>query len=106
MFGAFLITAVFLGLACLERAAPLRRRVELKLRREGRNLAVAGIAAVALQFAGAPLVVPFTRLVQSRGLGLLQLLSLPKWVGVAIALLLMDYTFYWWHVGTHRIPFL
>src|SRR5262249_4810826 len=37
---------------------------------------------------------------------LLSLFRLPKWLEVAVALLAMDYTFYWWHVGTHRIPFL
>jgi sterol desaturase/sphingolipid hydroxylase (fatty acid hydroxylase superfamily) len=67
---------------------------------------MAGIAAVALQLAGAPAVIPFTRLVASGRLGLLPLLRLPKVLEVIVALLAMDYTFYWWHVGTHRIPFL
>jgi sterol desaturase/sphingolipid hydroxylase (fatty acid hydroxylase superfamily) len=106
VFGAFFVAGVFVGLACLERIAPLRRRIEPKLRREARNLAVAGVAAVVLQLAGAPAVIPFTHLVESKRVGLLQLMRLPQWAGIAMALLLMDYTFYWWHVGTHRIPFL
>jgi len=80
--------------------------VEAKLRREGRNLSIAGIAAVTLPIAGALAVLPLTYLVDSRGWGLLPRLGLPKWAEVALVLVLMDYTFYLWHVMTHRVSFL
>lgn len=33
-------------------------------------------------------------------------LKAPRWIKIACALLAMDYTFYAWHVMTHRLPFL
>ena len=56
----------FLLLAWIERRSPLRPNVELKLRREGRNVGVAWTGAIALQLAGAPIVRPLTRVVERR----------------------------------------
>ncbi len=51
-----LVVSVF-GLPwLLERRKPLRREVESKFRRTGRNLAVAGLAAVSLQLIEQPLI--------------------------------------------------
>lgn len=69
--GTLLTVGSFLFLAWMERKRPLRANVEPKLRREGRNLAVVGAAAAAIQLAGAPVVRPLTRLVERRRWGLL-----------------------------------
>lgn len=90
----------------LENRRPLRRKVESKLVRSGRNLAVAGIAAVALQIAEKPVAERLTKLVERKNLGLLKIVRLPKWLEVISAVVLMDYTLYLWHVLTHKIPFL
>jgi sterol desaturase/sphingolipid hydroxylase (fatty acid hydroxylase superfamily) len=104
--GEILAVGTFLLLVFMERRRPLRKKVEPKLKREARNLAVAGLGAVALQIAGAPVIRPLTRHVERRSWGLLRRVHLPRWLEVALALLLMDYTFYVWHVMTHRAPFL
>ena len=105
--GVPLIVGVFAALAWLERRRPLRRAaVEPKLRREARNLAVAGAGAVVLQLAEAPLVAPLTRLVERRRWGLLKLVRLPAWLEIALAVVLLDYTLYVWHMLTHRVPLL
>ncbi len=105
--GAPLIVGAFVALAWWERKRPLRRgQVEPKLRREARNLAVAGVGALVLQLAEAPLVAPLARLVERRGWGLLKRVRLPVWLEVALACGLLDYTLYLWHVLTHRVPFL
>jgi sterol desaturase/sphingolipid hydroxylase (fatty acid hydroxylase superfamily) len=101
-----LIISAFGLLLWLERRSPLRQHVEPKLTRESRNLAVAAVGAVALQLTERPLVDTLTALIERRRLGLLRLVRLPLWLEVALAVVLMDYTLYLWHVLTHRLPFL
>lgn len=90
----------------LENRRPLRRTVESKLVRNKRNLAVAAVAAIALQITEKPIAARLTKLVERRKLGLLKLVRLPKWVETILAVVLMDYTLYVWHVLTHKVPFL
>lgn len=90
----------------MELRRPLRKEVEPKLRRNGRNLAVAALAAFSLRVAEQPVTGPLSVMVRRRGWGLLQWFTLPLWFEVAAAVVLMDYTLYWWHVATHRIPWL
>jgi sterol desaturase/sphingolipid hydroxylase (fatty acid hydroxylase superfamily) len=101
-----LVVGAFGLLWLLERRRPLRREVEPKLRRNARNLAVAGVAAAALQLVEGPIIQPLTALVERRRWGLVKLMRLPTLLEVAAAVLLMDYTLYVWHVLTHRLPFL
>jgi sterol desaturase/sphingolipid hydroxylase (fatty acid hydroxylase superfamily) len=93
-------------LVWLERRRPLRRAVEPVRVREARNLAVAAVGAVALRVTEKPLTEALTSLVERRRLGLLKVLRLPLWAEVALAVVLLDYTLYLWHVLTHRVPFL
>jgi sterol desaturase/sphingolipid hydroxylase (fatty acid hydroxylase superfamily) len=101
-----LVVAALGVLWVIERRKPLRREVEPKIRRIGRNLAVAGVAAVSVQLIERPLIKPLTSLIERRRWGLLKLLNLPKWLEVTLAVILMDYTLYLWHVLLHRLPFL
>lgn len=98
--------AAFLGLLWLERRRPLRREREPKLRRNARNLAIAGLSAATIQLAERPVAAPLARWVERRRVGLLQRLPLPAWLRVPLAVLLLDYTLYLWHVLTHKVPFL
>jgi sterol desaturase/sphingolipid hydroxylase (fatty acid hydroxylase superfamily) len=101
-----LVVGAFGLLWLLERRRPLRPSSEPKLRRNVRNLAVAGVAGAALQLVERPVTGPLTALVERRGWGLLKRAPLPKWLEVTLAVILMDYTLYVWHVLTHRLPFL
>jgi sterol desaturase/sphingolipid hydroxylase (fatty acid hydroxylase superfamily) len=101
-----LVVGAFGVLVWLERRRPLRRAVEPKLRREARNLAVAAVSAAALRVTEKPVAEALTSLVERRGWGLLKLRRLPAWLEVALAVVLLDYTLYLWHVLTHRVPFL
>ena len=105
-WSAPLILGAFGLLVWLERRHPLRREVEPKLRHGVRNLAVAGLAAVALQLTENPIASRLSALVERRKLGLLKLLRLPVWLETALALVLLDYSLYLWHVLTHKVPFL
>ena len=103
---AGLVVSAFGLIWLLERRRPLRKEREPQLKHTGRNFAVAGVAGVTLQLIEQPLVQPLTAVVQRRGWGLLNLLKLPSWLEVVVAVILMDYTLYLWHVLMHRIPFL
>ncbi|HEX8131520.1 MAG TPA: sterol desaturase family protein [Pyrinomonadaceae bacterium] len=103
---ASLAVGAFGALVWLERRRPLRRSVESKLERDARNLAVACVAAVALQLAERPVVARLTALVERRKVGLLKRVALPRALEVALAVVLLDYTLYVWHVLTHRVPIL
>ncbi len=93
-------------LVWLENRRPLRDSVESKSKRNARNLTIAGFAAVALQLAEQPLARPLTKMVERRNLGLLKIVRLPKILETILAVILLDYTLYLWHVLTHKLPFL
>lgn len=96
----------FAALVWFEKRRPLRQSVELKLVHSARNLTIAGLAALTLQLAEQPIAAPLTKLVERRNLGLLKKLRLPKLLEVVLAIALLDYTLYLWHVLTHKVPFL
>lgn len=98
--------ATYAALVLLENRRPLRRPVESKIVRHGRNFAVAGIAAAATQLAEQPVAARLTRFVERENFGLLKIVRLPKWLEMISAVVLLDYTLYIWHVLTHKTPFL
>ena len=104
---AVLAGGTFAALCWLERRRPLRTdRHEPKLRRDGRNLAVAALSAAALQLAERPVVEPLARFAERHRCGLVHRPPIPAWSRTVLAVVLMDYTLYLWHVLTHRVPFL
>jgi sterol desaturase/sphingolipid hydroxylase (fatty acid hydroxylase superfamily) len=100
----------FLGLAVglflLERKRSLRSERESKTRRNGRNLAVAGLGALTIHFAESPITYPLAKIVERRRWGLLQWIHVPRVPQGLAAVLLLDYTLYLQHVLHHRLPFL
>ncbi|MBI3767906.1 MAG: sterol desaturase family protein [Deltaproteobacteria bacterium] len=100
------IVAVFGVLTWLERRRPLRAPVESTGLRVSRNLAMAALAALTVQAIEVPLVRPLAVLVEQRRWGITQAVAAPPWIAAALALLLLDYTLYVWHVLTHRVPWL
>jgi len=86
----------------LERRRPLRTAREPLWRRDLRNLLVAGVSALTLSVLQAPLVEPLSRTVERRRWGLVQRLPGPAWARDALAVVLMDYGLYGWHVLLHR----
>ena len=106
LLGASVAFATLGVVVYLENRRPLRRRVESKLVRDARNLAVAGITAIVLSVVETPVTSRLTKLVQKRKWGLLKFIRLPRWLEIPLAIVLLDYTLYVWHVLTHRVPFL
>jgi sterol desaturase/sphingolipid hydroxylase (fatty acid hydroxylase superfamily) len=100
------VLGAFAALVVAEGRRPLRRETEPKLRRDLRNLAIAALSAATLRALEMPVVEPLSRAVERRRLGLLQRIRPPGWLEVPLAVALMDWTLYLWHVLTHRVPFL
>ncbi|MEX2262478.1 MAG: sterol desaturase family protein [Bryobacteraceae bacterium] len=94
--GPAIITASFALLVWLETRRELRPRTESKLRRNVRNFAVAALSGLTLRVLERPLLTPLTRAVERRSW------KLPD----ALAIVLLDYTLYIWHVLTHKAPIL
>jgi sterol desaturase/sphingolipid hydroxylase (fatty acid hydroxylase superfamily) len=104
--GGAVVVGAFAMLVAAETRRPLRRPVEPKLRRDLRNLAVAALSAATLRVLERPVVEPLSRAVERQRIGLLQRARPPGWLALPLAVALMDYTLYVWHVLTHRVPFL
>lgn len=101
-----LLAGAFGALYYLEKRRPLRRRIEPKPVNAARNLAVAALAGLTVNFLEKPVARRLAKLVERENVGLLKIVRLPKFAETALAVILLDYTLYLWHVLTHKMPFL
>jgi sterol desaturase/sphingolipid hydroxylase (fatty acid hydroxylase superfamily) len=101
-----LILGAFATVLWFEQQRTLRPRTENKVQRDGRNLVVAALSAVAIRLAERPVTDALTHVVHRKGWGIVKQWKLPAWLEVALAVVLLDYTLYVWHVLTHKAPFL
>jgi sterol desaturase/sphingolipid hydroxylase (fatty acid hydroxylase superfamily) len=85
-----------------ERRAPLRTRRNPGAGRVLGNVARAGLAAVVVGVFERPLVAPLSQRVVQRRSGLTQQGRVPAAGRDLLAVVLMDYTLYLWHVLMHR----
>ena len=90
----------------LEKRRPLRRQLYDKEIETARNLAIAAAAGLAVNFLEKPVAERLTKAVERRNVGLVKTLRLPRAMETALAVVLLDYTLYLWHVLTHKVPFL
>ncbi len=100
------VLGTFVVLTAFERRRPLRHQHESKFRRVSRNLVFAGLAAATVNLLERPVVQPLAGLVERRRLGILYAWELPRALHVTLAVVLLDYTLYVWHVLVHRVPWL
>lgn len=96
----------FLLFTALETISPLRKMLEPKLRRVIRNLTVGGISLAVLTLLQAPILVPVAQWAVRHRVGLLNQLAIPGPLDSIVAIVLLDYTLWWWHRANHQIPFL
>jgi sterol desaturase/sphingolipid hydroxylase (fatty acid hydroxylase superfamily) len=105
------LTVLVLGLAyaslfVLERALPLRQPKESLIPRLLVNIMISATAfaiAAALVRPAADAMLDFTK---ANSFGLMPLLGLTGVLEVIAVFLLLDLSFYYWHVANHRVPFL
>lgn len=101
-----LTIGTFATLYYLEKKRPLRKQIESKEVNAARDLAIAGVAGLAINFFEKPVTGKLTKFVEQKRFGLLKIFRLPRFVETALAVILLDYTLYLWHVLTHKSPFL
>jgi sterol desaturase/sphingolipid hydroxylase (fatty acid hydroxylase superfamily) len=105
-FTALILPAVFMFLLLAEQVSPLRQRTRPLFRRLLKNLVLTAmvllVGSLVVRNAGRGT----SEWTMERGFGLVLLVPLPQWCRVAIGILLMDFTFYYWHRANHRIRVL
>ena len=100
------VTTLGVTLFVLERFAPLRRRVASLGARLAINLAISALAFLAAGALVRPSAGWTLEWSGNQPFGLLHLIALPRPAQFALGFLLMDLSFYYWHLVNHRIPFL
>ena len=105
-FGAAFSAGTFAVLYFYERRRPLRPPIERKETQTARNLAIASAAGAASFLLENPIADRLTKYVETERFGLLKIFHLPKVLETVLAVILLDYTLYLWHVLTHKVPFL
>ncbi|MEO6588915.1 MAG: sterol desaturase family protein [Pyrinomonadaceae bacterium] len=105
-FNGLVIFGTFAILTFFEKKKPLRKQIEPKLLNFTRDLTIAATAALVANFLEKPVTDKLTKFVEQKHFGLLRILKLPKIIETALAVILLDYTLYLWHVLTHKMPFL
>lgn len=105
----FRISLLFLMFVlCLwwEHKRPLRNKTQGKFRRVTTNLGIAAVGAVALRLLFYPIVLFISVWATREEVGILNLFKLPVAIHLFIAILALDYTFYFWHWLNHKVAFL
>jgi sterol desaturase/sphingolipid hydroxylase (fatty acid hydroxylase superfamily) len=103
---ALTIALVAAVLFAIERAVPLRQETRPLAGRLLVNAAVGALGFVAAVLIVRPAAIAVLQRTEGTPIGLLHLVPLPAPLALVAAVLLMDVTFYWWHVATHRVAWL
>lgn len=101
---AFVVLLVLLFV--LERHMALRRRRRPLLGRLLVNAVISLLAFAVAMLLVRPVALAVLQWASERPFGAVHLIPMPGAARFALSFLLMDLTFYWWHVANHRIPFL
>src|SRR5262249_30916913 len=100
------LVGFFLVLFLLEAVFALGHRRRVLLRRLLINLCVAVLAFAVAATIVRPVGLSLSGWASTRSFGLLHLVALPGAVQFGLAFLLMDLTFYYWHLANHRLAVL
>lgn len=104
--GRYILAGLCLALLwTIESVAPMFAGRRRRLSHAAANLGLAALNAVVattLAFA----VAGVTAWAEVRNVGLLNLMTLPRWAEWLAAILLFDCWQYWWHRANHRLPLL
>lgn len=99
------ISGSYLLLLAGEMIRPLRRSVEPKFRRVVRNFTNGAVSLAILSLLQMPVLIPAAEWTARHRIGLLHHVDLPRWMEIAIAIALLDYTLWIWHWLNHVVPF-
>jgi len=97
---------LFALMALLEAWRPGRARMVSRWRRWPSNLGIVALNSVLLRVVFPAVPLGLAVLAQAQGWGLLNILALPGWLAVVIAVVLFDLAIYLQHVMVHAVPAL
>ncbi len=103
-FSVFIV--IFIAVATSELLAPRRNSLYSKNIRWFNNLSLTIINAIITKLLLPFAAVAIAMIAQERDLGLLNLVELPAWLSLAIAVVALDLTLYFQHLILHHVPFL
>lgn len=102
--------SVFIGvlilMVALESLFPARDRVQKRSARWLTNFGMVVIDTLAIRIVFPIIAVGVALWAEAQGVGLLNVISLPVWAKVTLAIICLDLIIYWQHVAFHRIPML
>jgi len=102
--------SIFLGvlitMAALEALFPARDRVQGRGRRWSTNFGLVVIDTLTIRILFPMIAVGAAIWSQTQGWGVLNFGSIPIWVKVFLAVIILDMMIYWQHVAFHHIPIL
>jgi sterol desaturase/sphingolipid hydroxylase (fatty acid hydroxylase superfamily) len=101
-----IIGAAFVVLFIIERRAPLRAPRSPLGPRLIVNACVSVLALITAYFVVTPVAMAALRTVSLERVGILQWAGPPAAVEMAMGFLLMDLSFYYWHMANHKLRFL
>ena len=100
------VTGILAVLFVVERRSPLRRTRAPLLLRLLINFAVSGLAFLTATMVVRPSALGALAWTSRESFGLLHLVPAPAWAQFVIGFVLLDLSFYYWHVLNHMIPVL
>jgi sterol desaturase/sphingolipid hydroxylase (fatty acid hydroxylase superfamily) len=103
---ALALLGLFVLLFLLERLAPLRVPRRALVARLAINLGFSALSFTVALTVLRPAVLGAVQRVADRPFGLIHIVPMPATAQFIAAFLLMDLTFYWWHLANHQLPLL
>jgi len=97
---------IFVALFAVEKFFPLRQTRTALAARLVINLAISGLAFLIALLVVKPSALHALDWASQKSFGLIPLLRAPPWLQFTAGFLLLDLSFYYWHVLNHRFPLL
>ncbi len=101
-----IVFGIFALLFAVERFFPLRESRAGLWARLVVNAAISGLTFLIAMLVVRPSAVAARDWVSERSFGVIYALRLPGWAQFIVAFLVLDLSFYYWHILNHKIPFL
>lgn len=101
-----IVFGIFGLLFAVEKLFPLRESRAGLLARLVVNGVISGLAFLIAMLVVRPSAIHTLDWASEQPFGLLHVMALPHWVEVLVGFLLLDLSFYYWHILNHKVPWL
>src|SRR6266498_453923 len=101
-----IVTGIFAALFVVERFFPLRKNRAALFGRVVLNLAISGLAFLTAMIAVRPSAMHTLNWASQKSFGVIPFVPMPGWTQFVVGFLLLDLSFYYWHILNHKIPVL